>query len=1209
MAAGRNSIVFILIGWACAWVGGAMPAAGVFEQSFVVEEALGLDWQRDLVVRDVTAETPGLLFPGKAALVDDRQAPVPFQLEAVQLHEDGSIRSARIWFAAELQAGQRRTWTLRPDEAAQMPDTDLTLTTTGAVLEIANRHTALRLPAGTWPPSEERSLADRLGVAEADGHVPGPLLGVRLPSGAWTAASTIASAAAFQGYTAEILDHGPLFVRTRVRYRFADDGHYTATYTLRADDPLIRIEEEYADAGTMHVDLYAGLAPTRMDDHVRAQQFQAIPLAYTQHQDLPSFTGWDFYLTDRSMVMGFGGGAADDYLGLLSIHSDWLPFPYNNMWHLTADQGPALTARSPLTAGQRRYALLVTRGAQFPEGAADLFRWWNRRVAVPLGKVANWRLTWPGMEDIVFPHTFFSEDDLPGIRDRLQADPVTVRFMTDMRENPAHPNSPYFWGLIQNEVRQTKDPDRRAVLEAYIERYHPQGIVSSISDLGAWTLYSEDPLYLRQLKDGIPRGNQESTPEFLRDAVRAYTRGLGMADQHRLYGMELCDRLFQRIVGFELLMAGDWLTPEDRREALTHAAFLVYLMHDPLWMPENHPYAMTGGYIGYGQGTDNQKQGIWTTRAMWAALLANHPMKAAWLADAIETDARNMPYQINEHGVFYESAHYSHRTMSRIGPFWMAMERAGVPLNAEIMARAGLAFRFLGDTLTPPDPRFGGIRTSHTLGRGWTGAPDPTLLAGVAPWGLTDRDHGKRMRWIWESMGRPPINPQGGRDTALHLLAASYPFEPAAEPPLRSVRWPGFGAMFRANVAKPHESNVLQMFEPFAWYWGGENHGALYFWGKGAPLLPRFGAYWSAQKGQPNMQTPEFANKVILKGRDNREPGGYEAVALLGDVADYLDGATRSGSWRRQALFAKDMTAEDPVYLLVRDDVAGDLDSALHWWVMSRDVQPRGPHDRGYAYFQGTDAQWIAGLGTHWQKAVEMIPPEQPRAGTLEERPVTDHQLDDVAELLADDAPGKPEFPPVLHGPLHRLTGQYGVDLDLFLARPADPVLVTDVAGHGPGIAYCVDSKYIEVQQLVRVEGQAPGAGYTTLLVPRRPQDPVLEYRSLADGAGVAVSRPDGEDRLFLFDAVSSYEDETVSITARAGFARHGGAVALRLMVCGGSIRAADITLTSDRQAALRFDGRTVILFANDAATASVELSDELEAAGVMIEYAKKGQP
>jgi hypothetical protein len=472
-------------------------------------------------------------------------------------------------------------------------------------------------------------------------------------------------------------------------------------------------------------------------------------------------------------------------------------------------------------------------------------------------------------------------------------------------------------------------------------------------------------------------------------------------------------------------------------------------------------------------------------------------------------------------------------------------------------------------------------------------------MIGAYPWGLTDEYHGRLMRWAWVEQGKPSpdcMGATGGRDIGLTLIAFSYPFQPLERNPLRSRRYEGMGAIFRSHPDTDYESNVLFRHDPFCWDLYAVNNGAVYFYGKGAPLLPRFGGYWMAQQGQCCMMHGPFGNRLYFESGNENCSGRMTDYTALGDLADYAAGITEENDWQRSVLFAKDYAREDPVYLLVRDDVRRtNSPTALHWWIMSRDVQPDGIENPGVVPTKGSDAEWAGNLGKNWANAAAKMarPPATSSADAMlagEGKEATEAE--------------RPSGPPKLKGQFHHFAGQCGVDVDLFIAAPSDPVIVTDAAGAGPGLSYCVNPKLYEYQQLVRIE-QPAGRSYLTLIAPRWPGSPAPVCRTIADGNGVAVQHVAGEDRLFAAAEKTEFKDGTAAFKGRAGFVRRGADGGVRLMVVAGEIGSGGVTLSSTRPAALRWDGkRAVVQCPPDAKDVAVKLPAPFGDKDVTIERA-----
>ncbi len=1168
-------------------------------QIITLEEHLGYAWQADLVHRPVTVATPGTLFPDRLALYNGNNA-VPVQLENLQTYPDGSVKSADVWFRTDLPAHATRTFTLRSvTKGFVAPKTDLAVTKDGNTLVFSNGVTAARIPAGTWEPSATATLAEYLHVPASAEKIPGPLLGVKMASGAWTAASSITPAGPLRKVATDLLDAGPILVRARITYTFADGGTYTMIVLVRANEPLVRINERYEKAGTLVLDLGTGLQPTQFATKADFRgNMQRTTISYEKPNKLPGLVGWDFYLPDLTSVIGYLGGPNDDLLGWIGTENsaaDWLPEPYKQTFTVTALPGGKLVAEAPLQQGRRTWAFLIAKGADFPEmppgtpgnPGKDLYRWWTKHIVVSLDKVVNWELVWPDMEKIEFPHTYFSANDLPGIRARLQTEPAIKTYMEALRKS----DGGYFgWGHRANDAALSPNADLKARFEQYRAKYRERGgIAQGIAYISAGYLYYGDRVYLEQLDDRQGVGDQ--TPrEYLDFFIKCYLDGAGPlwregsgGDGGQMGSMNVSDQMLLRCVGFELLLGSDILSPAEKRDMLTKLAFMTYVMHDPTWQPPVH---MPDGSqpAGYGQGTPNQKHCAFSVRAMTACMLTNHPMKGDWLRFAMAEVRPHYRYTIHDSGALLESPFYSSRDTMRYAPFWSALVRAGVaevaPDYAEWMNRPKKAFHYLADMLTPKDPRMGGKRTYHPIGRSAPGVVDPTFMIGADPWGLDDPFHAGLMRWAWEQQGKPSpdnMGSTGGRNIALTLIAFGHPSKPLKTTPLHSRRYEGMGSIFRSHPEGDYESNVLFRHDGFCWDLYPVNNGAVYFYGKGAPLLPRFGGYWSHSYGGAWMMDMPFGNRIDFAAGNNNCFGSVTAFAALGPVADYTAGITDDTHWRRGVLFAKDETRDDPVYLLVRDDVSRpEVATSLHWWIMSRTVAPDGLTKPGVVPIKISHDDWVRNMGKNWANALKSAPTTPPPTDP-------------------DAAPAEPAPPatvPVLKGQTHHFPGMCGVDVDLFIAAPADPQILTDAASTGK-FPYCQNPELYETQQLVRIS-QPAGKPYLTLITPRWPTSETPTYRTIADGAGVAISAKGREDRLFLAAEKVTFADAVVDIRAAGGFVRVGGALPLRLMVVNGVITAGGVTLTSAGAAALAYDGKTFTLYTPKGVTADVKTAPAL---------------
>jgi hypothetical protein len=1143
-------------------------AESAFGFPIVLKEHLGYSWPSDLV-HHIIDPARGKLFPNRIVFVSqtDPTHPLPFQLVNATQYSDGSIRHAEVWFRTDLPANDTKDFVLRASpKPATAPTTDLRISREGNVWLLSNAQTAVRLPAGSWNAPNDanaaaNALADWLGVEPVADSLPGPLLGVRLASGKWTGETRLTAdhaAATFAGYDTKILEQGPMLIHVRIVYRFAG-GYYAMEIKMRQNDPFIRFDEWYNKAGLLSCDVATNFHPTRCVTKTNDRgSMHVLPIPHDKAANILRLTGWDYYLGSVTAVMALTGDDTDDLLGWVSTTPNWLPNVAPQILTLKTAPDAKLHIEGSLESGHRHWGFLVGKVSQFPDTGNALYHWWTRHLVVPLDKVANWQLTWPDMDQIEFPHTFFSKSDYDAIRARLQAVPEIKSYMENLRNSDDG-----YLGWTQRAAMNSQNPIAKKQFEQYRDKYRPRGgVIQGASEMAACYLYFGDGVYLEQLNDKTGVGDR--TPEgYLDHFIKCYMEGIGIfSDGGNMGNMKVSDALLLRYIGMEEVLGSGLLTIQEKRTFLTKLAFVTYMLHEPEWQPPIH--LPDGTRLGaYPQGTANQKHCAFAARALTACMLTNHPQKGEWMKFAMGEVRAHYPTTISESGALLESPFYTARDTMRYAPFWKAMTRSGVaeiaPDYKQWMNRPKKGFRYLVDMLTPKEPRMGGRRVYWPIGRSNPGVVDPTFMIGGDPWGLDDPQYAAVMRWAWEQQGKPSpgvMGTTGGRDLSQTVLAFSNLMKvakPLSENPLHSRYYAGMGAIFRSHLETDYESNILFRDDKFCSELYAVNNGAVYFYGKGAPLLPRFGGYWSEAYGGDWMMDLPFGNRIEFAGGDNTCSGSTTEFTALGGMVDLVSGETGDRQWKRRVLFSKDLDRDDAVYLLVRDDVSRPgTASSLNWWFMTKNVAPDGLNAPGVVPIKISHEEWLRNFGHNWKEA------------------------------------------PRLTGQTHHFPGMTGVDVDLFIAEPSAPQILTDAASTGK-FPYNIGGKNLyETQQLVRIS-QPAGKGYLSLLVPRWPDSTPPQYRTIADGNGVAITQPDGEDRLFLADEVASYQDDVVEFRGRSGFVRAGKSTR-RLMVQDGQISSGGLTLSSTGTASLQAGNGGVTVFHTGARVATkITLPDAMK--------------
>ncbi|MCJ8331530.1 MAG: hypothetical protein HRT89_02420 [Lentisphaeria bacterium] len=1075
-------------------------AADSSQIKFQISEHLGFSWASQLMHKTIHVKNQGQIVPGKCALFHQGKE-IPMQLDNIVPYNDGSIKQVDVWFRTDMPANGKKEFELRQVRKVKATKTDLYTKNKKGFIELGNGITAVRIP-----------------VSGGKGSA-APILGIKLANGKWTGASRFSKKENLQfdpvpgliqklpnppagkliSCRTERLANGLIFQRYRLTYSFEKNGAYSMTVTIRSGDPVIYFDEEYKHAGALTVDFKNYKPAKSWYKAFRAHKGKAITLDYKTEKKVALLLGWDGYFTDISPAFIFSGAAESQSLAIISTDADWLPFPYNQALHLSTRKD-GLSISASLQEGQRHWGIHVGQDKQYKDMVNEFYPWWWRNIAISMDKVLNWQLVWPGMETLEFPHTFFSKKDLPKIRQQLKGNKLIQDFM--------------------------KKPKYAAA--------------KSFTDAATVFLYNGDKKMLPILSD--------PTKTHLGVSATTYLEKAGFYDTYHANNMQLSDDLMVSYVGMELLLGDESISKERKRQMLSRLAFIEYITNDYNYWPPSIPFSPTSSepYSGYVCGTPNQKICYLTARGIVAAMIPNHPEFKQWTDRAKADFELNVSESVAKSGVHSESPFYSSRDTMRFGPYWTAMKRAGVidndPAAEAWEARLKKCYSYIAQMLTPPEPRLGGRRTYHPIGRSGTGVIDPAIMISGSPFGENDPVYLSEQRWFWESQGKPSpdvMGNTGGRDMSLTILA----FLPianakaAVKSPLESKRYKGFGLIGRSQVGTKFESNILFRQDPFCWYLYEASNGAVYFWGKGAPLSLRFGAMYS----KPWMMSIPFGNRLIFdKGKS---PEWTDAIGhmtdycLMNELVDYGVSKTRDTDWTREILFIKDKNWEDPLFLLVRDDTSRKgSSSAVHWWLMSKDVQPNGVESVGVVPNQvKTDDEWIKRVGTNWKDA------------------------------------------PKLKGQTHHFETNFNVGLDMFIASPVNPKIISDAAGFKPGQPYCVNKKMCEYQQLIRIE-QGEGKHYLTLLSPTIKGEK-RSYKTIAGGYGVEVNTATQQNRLFLAPKKISYMDKIVTFKGKAGFTRVGSGKMIRLMIINGTIESKGFTLSCTGKAGLLYDGKSITIY------------------------------
>lgn len=562
------------------------------------------------------------------------------------------------------------------------------------------------------------------------------------------------------------------------------------------------------------------------------------------------------------------------------------------------------------------------------------------------------------------------------------------------------------------------------------------------------------------------------------------------------------------VVGrYDALINSDRITPEQRKLYRARTAYLAHRLADPLiWSVQR----------GYTSGNPNMSLSFNANLGMLALAMRDHPHSDQWLADVVEKMDFWLDVVVDEHGYWPESSHYARVSWANMVHFGIAATRAGVRDYVGDPKFRTVA-EFYEKTLTPGDPMrpttpgadpdepAGAARVNPPYGRGvrfdvWGfGGPLARATAERYP------ELSRILQWSWQ---RTDYSAQRSHRPAGLAQIYSDPDLPAATPDWHSEFFTHLGYLFRQHLGTPEETYLLltsrMARNSDGEIWPADVGGILKWFAHGTPVATAFprgpashvmlvnrvslAGNWDPEVGESpdNRYHTEtryegFAPLTALDyghvelevtdtqayGHDIRMPGNVPAMPER-------DAAGRAPlKWHRQAIMVDDETPGGAQYLVLRDTVASPQPTQWHFWTLTE------------------------------------------KLGTPEE--VADR------EAFLQDSPGRNVAPlRRLEGDRFTGIGQYGVDLEYYIAAPTDTPRYTMRYGLGGG-AYGARA-HDTYQDLMHL--QLPGEGaYYVVIFPRRPDAAAPQFTTEAQGRVIRIEGEFGEDLAFLH-----HEPATVTV-------------------------------------------------------------------------------
>lgn len=919
---------------ACAALLGAVTAiqlsAAPAPHKVTLTDYLGTDWTNELIHEPLTFPA-GALTRATALVKGADGKSVASQVSDVERHEDGSVRSMKVWFFANLPANGTNAFTILPGEkpypgkgvVVEQKDGSITLTTR------APKPMGIRLLGGAksfpWPQQLEDSLC--------------PIQKLLMPSGRAVGAGRLNAPFRIQSYETKVVNDGPLFADVEIRYAF-DVGYWTVKVRVVHGSPMIQVEEEF---NTGH----SGL---------KAKQFDRWFSFGLNEGGFKPTQGW---------FTGNGASAAFQDLAKLLFPKSW------------EQTGALPSSANHVATPVSGYTLKF-------DAERDDYHLTGWPSVIP--QVGNFiRFVEPGGESIGFAT----------LRIMGWRDPMAIRFHTnpkgelrvnlplqkytqDWSTDGFGDESPNYTGITLFVPRHTSRRSYGIMLTAAENESETrlESLTAASARLGAHPL---DEVRRWVLDWPDPRAGEKWAAQPTEAGTKAVELMRGRTKLHHLAGnlatfsmgnhYTFSKGVFPEIA--KVINDPAQITASQRRELRRLVAFEVYRQNSF----ESFPY-------GAGMHLNNPNMTVMAceARAKSASLIKDHPAFREWGTVTLALMREFFTRFTFPSGAPYENPHYT-----------LGVTMGWAAIANEVLLEAGIgdafdtelfrsSMRFVMNWLTPPDPRFLGHRLVLPLGNGSYQSVPPSFGESYAAY-FKSRDPklAAELQWF--------VNQTLPDDKKLRIVEDK-------QPELKSGWWKDYGVIFRHGFGTKHETLMhLLAGKCFGHYEMETDHMVYSIYAKGQPIhlsfgngyFPMFNRPWLRNRisfGTHMIEAPErnrievtdasFSPQVeyFHAERETDQLLPYEGeYPMLNDKGlqwaaeentrfaktieqwDSPDRFMPMTVWHRQMLFLKDADPKGPNYFVLRDNFSGvpTKETDLSLWFLAKQMT----ENAGVYHFDG----------------------------------------------------------------------------------------------------------------------------------------------------------------------------------------------------------------------------------------------------------------
>ncbi|MHB9133014.1 MAG: hypothetical protein ACYDBB_18255 [Armatimonadota bacterium] len=1027
------------------------------ERKIVLREYLNQPWSNEMLTYAFTAKR-GECRLGSVSLLGPGGQAVPVQLSGVEYWPGTTwVKSAKLSFLANLAPRVTDTYTVRygtKTAIAPAASTDLKAIFGRGRAEMSTSKVAIRLLL------DEKKYPQPV-VA---GEVPGPVFMFSGLPGTWYGGSRLYGKTKITGYSATIAENGPVFSAVTIKYTYEGGAVLTVTARLVAGDSQVLWDTHSTadNAGDgWQIIVNKGLGAINLpwvgkfvnNKWGKLYEKKDIPLDKEPEGAIVSLQPWaDWWDGCTSTTWTFKDAEKGDVLKIGSREpGDWVePLAPGTLRDWGGWQHKLITVQHEKSG---EITLQIS-------NAAGWRKWQMGSTKDAIGQrlnvVKDYVLEWKG-DAGTHPHMFLTRPEMEEARAHQQPlDPAKMQGMKN------------YW--ISGPL----------ALPSYHDTFA----------MGAYLL-TGDPKVAAEAKV-VERFRNHMNLQGRYDTMRATCL----------------------VVEYYDTLIDDPIVPEAEKDYLrAQMAYLGYKLADPAtWSCER-------GYRSYNL---NMSVANVLNLGMLASGIPTHPMAKEWVKPALAM-IDDILKEIGPAGEFPESVtNYAGVTTSSLLAFAIAAKNAGFHdyVNDPRMKRLLL---WHTKEYTPRDPRSGGDRQAGFRGlppHGRAGAGARESLAGVMAHATLKSDpaYSKALQWAWLEEGAPTLF----HDSRMGGLEYIYLDKtlPAEKPNWGSEVYPLASVMLRHGLGTPDEHQINLINGDFSHaIFPGEGGAFAGIWSYGVPVSTSFaGGYaerdellmsrvcigrgtgtveqrkaLSGYCGFPyNLEESSTGKRVV---KDKGEFGGKDGIintsafstlprqdyAAVDVLMRYARGtgwepvkdlpawpAMPKGKapvdWRRQTLFLKDDDPAGVNYLILRDTVKG-------------------------------------GQPTMWQM------------WTVSEKIGTPDEVKDLTAFLKDK-PGNAIVPAhELKGDRFTAIGQFGVDVEYYIAAPTDTPRNT--LRWGTKYGYSPVNGFTEYHDLLHL--QLPGDGaYFVAFYPRKRAAAVPTFATLGNGTIIKATGDFGADYAFL---------------------------------------------------------------------------------------------